>query len=397
MDGLNRPYRRDRVTGLAVIFNSTLTAFQVGLGAVMPIVRDNLGMSLSVASLHFTIMAVFGMLSSHLTATVSRTLGRRRTILFSIGATGFGLLLFCAARNIEISLLAAVVIGSSGSFGVIVTQAEVFDHHRWHRATASAELTLTVSAAMFIMTIGAAPLVSWTGSWRLVLLMPALISLGSFVVIGPIQFSDHKRTRSGRSQGTMTPLAWLFCVLIIAQSAFEWCYGYLGAEFMNKAGGLSKSAAAATMIFYYAGLVLGRMLLLQAVRRFTSLQLLLASFATASIGFLLLAAAPTTLAKCSGLFCSGLGISLTFPMISSLAAASFPQATDWILSRIYTAGGLAVAVAPFVIGTLGDAVGIGTSFWVVGLIGALGLIATPLLIRVQVPGSFVDQDASAVP
>jgi uncharacterized membrane protein YkvI len=84
-------------------------------------------------------------------------------------------------------------------------------------------------------------------------------------------------------------------------------------------------------------------------------------------------------------------------MISSLAAASFPQATDWILSRIYTAGGLAVAVAPFVIGTLGDAVGIGTSFWVVGLIGALGLIATPLLIRVQVPGSFVDQDASAVP
>jgi predicted MFS family arabinose efflux permease len=397
MDGLNRPYRRDRVTGLAVIFNSTLTAFQVGLGAVMPIVRDNLGMSLSVASLHFTIMAVFGMLSSHLTATVSRALGRRRTILFSIGATGFGLLLFCAARNVEISLLAAVVIGSSGSFGVIVTQAEVFDHHRWHRATASAELTLTVSAAMFIMTIGAAPLVSWTGSWRLVLLMPALISLGSFVVIGPIQFSDHKRTRSGRSQGTMTPLAWLFCVLIIAQSAFEWCYGYLGAEFMNKAGGLSKSAAAAAMIFYYAGLVLGRMLLLQAVRRFTSLQLLLTSFATASIGFLLLAAAPTTLAKCSGLFCSGLGISLTFPMISSLAAASFPQATDWILSRIYTAGGLAVAVAPFVIGTLGDAVGIGTSFWVVGLIGALGLIATPLLIRVQVPGSFVDQDASAVP
>ena len=397
MDGLNRPYRRDRVTGLAVIFNSALTAFQVGLGAVMPIVRDNLGMSLSVASLHFTIMAVFGMLSSHLTATVSRALGRRRTILFSIGATGFGLLLFCAAPNVAISLLAAVVIGISGSFGVIATQAEVFDHHRWHRATASAELTLTVSAAMFIMTVGAAPLVSWTGSWRLVLLVPALISLGSFVVIGSIQFSDHARPRSGRSHGTMTPLAWLFCVLIIAQSAFEWCYGYLGAEFMDKAGGLSKSAAAAAMIFYYAGLVLGRMLLLQAVRRFTSLQLLLTSFATASIGFLLLAAAPATLVKCSGLFCSGLGISLTFPMISSLAAASFPHATDWILSRIYTAGGLAVAVAPFVIGTLGDVVGIGTSFWVVGLIGALGLIATPLLIRVQVPGSFVDQDASAVP
>ena len=68
-------------------------------------------------------------------------------------------------------------------------------------------------------------------------------------------------------------------------------------------------------------------------------------------------------------------------MISSLAGEAFPDATDWIVSRLYVAGGLAIASAPFAIGSLGDQIGIARSFWVVGAIGAIGLLASPLLRR----------------
>jgi predicted MFS family arabinose efflux permease len=383
MDDLNRPYRRDRTSALAVIFNSSLTGFQVALGAIMPIVRDDLHMSLTIASLHFTIMAIAGMIASHLTSRVAGRYGRRRVVYVSLTLVNLGLLAFCLAPSVIVTLAAAVVIGISGQFGTILTQSEVMDHHQHHRATATAELSLIISGFMLLTTLGAGPLVKLTDSWRLVLIIPTVMLAGTYLVIRPVRFSDGHPGRIRHSTGTMNGLAWLFCVLIISQTAFEWCYGYLGAEFMDKAGGLSKSSAAGSMALYYCGLVLGRFFLVPAVRKFSALQLLTTSFSVALVGFLLLASGPNPEIKCAGLFVSGLGISLTFPMIATLAAGSFPNATDWIISRIFTAGGLAVAVAPFVIGTLGDAVGIGISFWVVGALGSLGLLAAPLLPRMR--------------
>jgi fucose permease len=135
-------------------------------------------------------------------------------------------------------------------------------------------------------------------------------------------------------------------------------------------------------------LVVGRFMLLPAVRRYSGQTLLLISFAGATVGFVMLAAGPVLAIKLAGLFLSGLGISFSFPMIATLAAGSFPQASDWIIGRIYTFGGFAIAAAPFAVGALGDAVGIGKSFWAVGILAAAGLLATPLMARLQAaPGA----------
>jgi hypothetical protein len=45
------------------------------------------------------------------------------------------------------------------------------------------------------------------------------------------------------------------------------------------------------------------------------------------------------------------------------------------------AGGLAIGLAPFLIGALGDQVGIGRSFWTLGLTALAGLMITPFLRR----------------
>ncbi|HRA49070.1 MAG TPA: MFS transporter [Thermomicrobiales bacterium] len=383
MDDLNRPYRRDRSSALAAIFNANLTAFQVALGALMPIVRADLGIGLTLASLHFTINAGCGMLSSYLTPVVAGRIGRKPTIVISLTMVIVAYMMFVLAPSVWFTLATSVLLGLTGSFGLILTQSELMDNHRYHRATATAELTLFVSIFMFLTTITAGPLVELFASWRLVLFVPILALLPAYLILRPMQFSDRIVGAARRSTGVMSPLAWLFCALIIAQTGFEWCYGYLGAEFMNKAGGLSKAAAAASLSLYYGGLVTGRFLLLPAVRRFDPTRLLIVSFGTALTGFLLLAAGPIVGIKLVGLAVSGLGIAFAFPMIATLAATSFPSATDWIIGRIYTFGGLAIAVAPFVIGSLGDAVGIGISFWVIGLLAALGLGLTPLLPILQ--------------
>jgi fucose permease len=118
-----------------------------------------------------------------------------------------------------------------------------------------------------------------------------------------------------------------------------------------------------------------------AVRHFVASHLLTASFAMALVGFLLLAGGPTTGIKLIGLLVSGFGIAITFPMIITLAARAFPDATDWIVAKLYMAGGVSIAAAPFAIGALGDEIGIARSFWVLGILAALGLIVSPFLRR----------------
>lgn len=381
MDDLNRPYRRDRSSSLAAVFNAALTSFSVALGALMPIIRDDLGISLTLASFHFTLLAALGMVASSSTPAIGARLGRRRAVLISLVLVILMQVAFAMAPSVIVTLAAAMVYGLVGTVGLILTQAEMMDHHPRHRAAATAELTLIVSIFMFLATIGAGPLVELFDSWRYVLLIAPVALLWCFRLIPSMTWSDQNRGSVHRSTVTMTPLAWLFCVLIIAQTGFEWCYGYLGAEYMNKVGGLSKASAAASLSLYYGGLVTGRFLLVPAVRRYSGQALLTISFAGATVGFLLLAAGPGTAVKLIGLYVSGLGIAFSFPMLATLAASAFPNATDWIIGRLYTFGGLAIAAAPFAVGALGDAVGINISFWAVGLLAVIGLVVTPLMGR----------------
>lgn len=381
MDALNRPYRRDQTSYLAYVTNSALTGFQVALGAMMPLIRDDLDVSLTVASLHFTVMSACGMIGSSLASGMAARFGRRPITIASLIACTVALLSICFAPSVVITLSGAVLLGLCGPFCVIMTQSEVMDHHRAHLATANAELNLIVSLAMLATTLGVGPLVAMTDSWRLSLLMPVAVLVAAYPILHSLQFTDRQRRNRVRTRHEMSPLAWLFCVVVMSQSAFEWCYGYLGAEFMNKVGGLSKESAATSMALYYGGLVTGRVLLVPAVRRFSSYALLVSSFVTALAGFLLMAGGPVLLLKLLGLLVSGFGISIAFPMIANLAGAAFPDATDWIIGKLYVAAGLAVGLAPFAIGSLGDEIGIARSFWVLGGVGLIGLIATQFLSR----------------
>jgi predicted MFS family arabinose efflux permease len=381
MDSLNRPFRRDRSVALAYLFNSALTGFQVAIGATMPVIRADLGISLTAASLHFTVMAACGMLASSTVAQTAARFGRRATCLTSVAVVSVGLLALCLAPTVALTLPAAAVIGLAGPFAIILSQTEVLDRHPAHRATAMAELNLVVSVALMATTLGVGPIVALTDSWRIALLIPVAAAIWAFVPLHRLKFSDASRPRTRGTARKMTGLAWLFCLLIVCQAGFEWSYGYQAAEFLNKAGGFSKGTAATLMTVFYAGMVVCRLGLMWAVRRFAASRLLLASFAMALAGFLSLAGGPTAVVKVVGLLLSGFGIAITFPMIITLAAQAFPDATDWIVAKLYMAGGVAIAAAPFAIGALGDEIGIARSFWVLGVLAALGLIVSPFLRR----------------
>jgi predicted MFS family arabinose efflux permease len=386
MDSLNRPFRRDRSVALAYLFNSSLTGFQVAMGATMPVIRADLNISLTLASLHFMVAALCSMAGAVISAAVVKRFGRRRTMYASLTMVSLALLAFCLAPTVVLTLIASAAFGFAGPFALVLTQAEVLDRHTHHRATAMAELNLVVSAALVAATLGVGPLVALTDSWRIALMFPVSITFGTFIALKGLEFADAARPKGVRSRRRMTRLAWLFCLILVCSTGFEWSYGYQGAEFLYQVGGVSKETAATLMTLYYVGTVVSRVALIRAVRKVPIPQLLLASFVIALAGFLLLAGGPSIEVKVLGLLISGLGIAITYPMVITLAGAAFADATDWIIAKLYVAGGLAIAVAPFLVGALGDQFGISRSFWVLGAMCLVGLLLTPVLQRTLAAG-----------
>lgn len=389
MDSLNRPFRRDRSVALAYLFNSSLTGFQVAMGATMPVIRSDLNIGLTVASLHFTVAALCGMVGAVISAPVVNRFGRRLTMYASLTVVSLALLAFCLAPTVVLTLLASAAFGFAGPFALVLTQAEVLDRHVHHRATAMAELNLAVSGALVAATLGVGPLVALTGSWRIALMFPVSVTFGAFFALRGLQFTDAGRRKGARSRRRMTGLAWLFCLLLVSSTGFEWSYGYQGAEFLHQAGGVSKETAATLMTLFYIGTVISRVALIRAVRKVAIPHLLMASFAVALTGFALLAGGTSIEVKAIGLLISGLGIAITYPMVVTLAGTAFADATDWIVAKLYVAGGLAIAVAPFLIGALGDQFGISRSFWVLGVLCLVGLGLTPLLQRALIANAAV--------
>jgi fucose permease len=157
---------------------------------------------------------------------------------------------------------------------------------------------------------------------------------------------------------------WFAAAILFLGTSAEWSIGYWGAEFLDRKGGLSGSTAAAAMSAFYLAMALGRFGGSRLAHTFAERSLLLVTVAIAIVGFPILWLMPVTPLRLVGLFVTGLGIASIYPLVMALGIAFVPHAPDVAAARLLLAGSSAVLMAPFVLGVLADAVGIGVAFGV---------------------------------
>jgi hypothetical protein len=74
-------------------------------------------------------------------------------------------------------------------------------------------------------------------------------------------------------------------------------------------------------------------------------------------------------------------------MIAAEAGRAARGAIDGVLGRLTAISSSSVAAAPFVIGSLGDVVGIGRAFWILPAVLAIGTVTTLALIEAGLRGA----------
>jgi MFS family permease len=366
-------FRRDELTwfafGMLGFYNYLLS----GLGPLMPSLREELGLSYTIASLHFSAFAIGMILAGLIGDRFVRRYGRRTVFWAGAGGLVAGAVALTIFETPVLTVGSVLLMGGVGSLVLILIPAILADRHGENRAVAIVEAN-TLSAATGAMAGLLIGLGEQTpAGWRGALLLSLAIPLFLVIRFGRVTLPATQQTAAQRDVTGRLPLAyWAFWCAVVLTVGIEFSLIFWGAEFLVVAG-LSTSAAATTVSLFLWGMVAGRIAGRQIARRMPTERLLLLALGVSTAGFFLYWLAPVALMAVLGLFVAGIGVANLFPLTVALALGAAPGQSNEASARLTFASGTAILVAPLLLGALADAAGIRLAYGVVPmfLIGAL--------------------------
>jgi CP family cyanate transporter-like MFS transporter len=333
----------------------------VSTGPILPLIREEFGLSHTIASL---LTAIPDLLMGALalpTPWLARRLGRDRVILGALALLFAATLGRAFAPSTAWLLLATAGVGA----GIAVAGALIAGFIKASfPARAAFAMGIYATALSLGSTVSAAitgPIAATTGGWR--------VASGLWSVLGIVALSAwffvarHDRPeRLSRTSSKRFPLpvgnrtAWLVALFFACQNfLFYACITWLAPLFREDGFGATSSGlvlASFTVAFTLANPVFG------ALSRNEDRLLLALSGILAFAGFVLLAAAPTRFPFLAvPVLAIGLGGAFTLGMTLPLDNTHEPEEANAWNAFVLTIGYLIAASGPFSVGVLRDATG----------------------------------------
>ncbi len=376
-------FHRDRFTWLAYLFLAFYGYFLNILGPITPFLKDELRLSYTMSSLHFTAFAsgiLLVGLGGHL--AIER-LGRWRALWTGALGMSISALLLIAGRSPWVTIGASFSMGLIGSLILAIVPSALSDQHGELRAVALSEANVIAS----LVSTAAPLMVGWFAhsavGWRLSLatfaLVPVLMRLGFGKAEPPPDVSPQERTAPGGqpARRSLPFLYWVYWAALVLAVSVEFCMIFWSANYLEKGMGMLKADAARAVSLFLAGMILGRLAGSRLVQRFSTDQVVTAAILLASAGFLIFWTTGSIPLGEIGLFLTGLGVASLYPLILSLAIGATGKDTVQASARATLASGTAILCLPLVLGRLADEFGIRPAYGVVILL----LIGVFLIIQ----------------
>jgi MFS family permease len=347
------------------------------VGAVTAFVAAALALSDAQAGLHSSAMAV-GMIGASLS---SNRLDHR----FGIRAVHFTALAMCLLAVLLMAWAPAFAATLLGAAGVGLGCGLLLGH---------------VNAAVSVGG-GVLALIQLTRSTFVSMLLsvtvPVVIGLGiamgvgwQFVVVpvfGLVGIAAWAtRSRDDRPHGTTSiegrlprefRLPWLLTVLVVC---LEFGILFWASTVVERSTGATLADATLTISVYIGGIIVGRGLLsTHAVGRNDPVWLLRGGLLLTFLGSTLVWMSPSFEFATGAMFVCGLGLGMLYPIAGSITLATAPHLPAQAASRLVLASGVAILVAPFILGIVADLTGVVTAWLLIpGLCVVSALLTVPV-------------------
>lgn len=367
---MQRTFHRDRFTWLAYLSLAFYGYFLNVLGPITPFLKDELQLTYTVSSFHFTAFAIGILLIGVGGHWLIQRMGKQSALWLGLFGMSVSAMFLLFGKTAIITIGAAFLMGLIGSLILAIVPAALSDQHGELKAVALSEANVIAS----LFATSAPLLVGWfahsVGGWRLALGIMACIPIFMFLALG--KNSSQARTSTDAepvpAKQSLSALFWIYWIGIVLAVSVEFCMVFWSADYLEQVLALVKASAAQAVSLFLAAMILGRVLGSRLVQRFSTRTVVTVSIVIAGIGFLLFWRAENSFIGLSGLFITGLGVANLYPMILSLAINAANGNTVQAGARATLASGTAILALPLVLGSFADAIGIRLAYGVVLLL-----------------------------
>lgn len=362
--------KRDQHTWLSYLLLAFYGYILNSLGPLTPFLMEDLKLTYTVSSLHFTAFAAGILLVGLLGHLLILPLGGRRSLWLGAFGISLGALLLVVGRTPAITIGAAFLMGAIGSIILAVVPSALSQQYGEQRAVALSEANVVASLASTFAPLMVGWFAAFTGTWRSVLALAAAFPFILWILLRKYGSTDPAVGISSAhpAHRSLPWIYWVFWSVLLLAVAVEFCMVFWSANYMETGFGLEKTAAAQWVSLFLLGMILGRLAGSRLVGRFSAQRLVFASLLLAGAGFLMYWLARSPLLGVPGLFLTGLGVANLYPMLLSLAIGSAGEAADQASARATLASGFAILSLPLILGRLADVAGIRTAYGLVGLL-----------------------------
>jgi len=329
------------------------------IGPMVPFLREEYGMGYALAGLHQTAFALGMILMGFFASPLIGRLGLFASLWGGMADMLLGLLVMILAPNPYLTLGGIFLMSLGGTLALAAIQTSFSAVPAIHRGKTILEANVMASA--FTMLV---PLVLLVGTalgmgWRIVFPV-MLLALGATATFG--LGATRPAAGAGRAGhedegGRLGGAYFRMWVLLLIGVSVEWSIGFWCMSYLLELPGASRSLAAAGTVTLGLAAVAGRFMASRLGLRFSDLRLLLFSMALVAAGFPFYWLLPGPVLAFLGLVFCGFGTANFYPLIFSLALSRAERAGRRASSLAPIASGLAIALAPWILGRLGDGIG----------------------------------------
>ena len=355
------------------------------LGPMMPFLRSEMGLSYTMASLHFSAFAGGRVLAGLTSDRLIARLGRQRAAWGGTFGAVLGAAILIMGRHPAVTIAGALIMGIMGASIPVITQAALADQHGPLRAVAFAEVNAAgsgsaVLAPLFVGFFARLSGIGWRGALGLAIFLPLLL----FVVFRHQTFPGSARPRLGAKSDEALPKAfWVYWVVLVLVVSVEFCIVYWATDFLEQTKGLARPDAALSTSLFAAGMFFGRLLGSRILRRTQSVGVFFVALGLAAVGFFLHWQLQTVPALVAGLLLAGLGVSILYPLGLTFAMGIAPDLPNKASARATLAVAVAILCLPTILGRVADIAGIWKAYGLVALLLGLTAIIVPIARRVD--------------
>lgn len=361
--GRVRPIR-DRTTLLAYAQLGLLGWFVYGFGASLTLLRDDQGLTRTVAALLGVSLAVGGTLGSLMAANVVRGWGRGAMLRAGSILLAIGSLLYVCDGPLALIALGPLLGSVGASFCAVGVSAFLEARQGFAADAALAEANVIASIASLVGTfaigIGAVTILGWRSGMVLLAIMAIALELVRGRAVAPFNVGTALESRIDAPRLPRL-VGWAILTLVLLTSVeitlLQW-----GADLLRERGGMGAAAASASIAAIVTGMIIGRIVGSRVVEYVSSEIVFGASIVLAAMGFIFtwtVSGAPLML---TGFLITGAGIGMHFPLgIGRAMRASQGQpdrAAGWTSAGI----GVMSGAVPFFLAGLADSWGVHNAF-----------------------------------